>query len=460
MLDNENPMNFMDNSNQNKIVILEETQAHRNFLKTIVRDTGHLVFVFDKETTFFNNILPIDADLIVFRAASMDKVSRILNTMLYLDYHKPVIVISDKPEIRHFIASIPDNLASVLDPRYQPLEIKTTINTLLNESNGNGYRNSLPVIVGNTPEIVRIREMVPELKNNNDSIFIQGERGTGKALLAKSIHIASTKNDHSFIKTNISEQLFKSVQTDMEKYHGKMNQIISPNGKAIFENKDGGTIYFEAIDTIPVSFQGVLLQCFESHQAKRVRVIASSHSEIDHLVQEGAFRKDLYFRLNVIKINVPPLRERKTDIPLLADFFINKRCIESGICHFQLSAKVKKALSEYHWPNNVEELEAFITIDNFMGNEDRILDRVNALIEKNRSQKPDRLNTDTISGDMNGAENRVSLKKISKHFTSRIETELLKLVLEKTNWNRKQAAKTLAISYKSLLNKIKAYNLN
>jgi len=321
------------------------------------------------------------------------------------------------------------------------------------------HNNSFPVIVGNTPEIVRIREMVHGLNYNNDAVLIQGEKGTGKELLAKSIHIASNKNDHSFVKTNISEQLFKSVETDMEKYHGKINQIIPYKGNTLFENEGEGTIYFEAIDTIPTSFQGVLLQCFEGDRSKKIRVIASSHSKIDHLVQKGAFRKDLYFRLNVIKINVPPLRERKTDIPLLADFFINKFCIESGICHFQLSTRIKRAMAAYHWPNNVEELESFITSDNFMGSEDQILNKVNALIEENRCQGFDGLNVHTISENMNEGQKRISLKEITKKFTSRFETEILKIVLEKTNWNRKQAAETLAISYKSLLNKIKAYNL-
>lgn len=333
------------------------------------------------------------------------------------------------------------------------------INTLFNEFEGSEHRNSFPVIVGNTPEIVRIREMIPGLRHNNDAILIQGEKGTGKELLAQSIHLASTKNHRSFVKTNISRQLFQSVQTGTEKHYGEINKIIPYCGNTVFENEDKGTIYFEAIDTIPVSYQGVLLQCFERDEWKKIRIVASSHSKLDHLVQKGAFRKDLYFRLNVIKINVPPLRERKVDIPLLADFFINQFCIESGICHFQLSARIKKALSEYHWPDNVEELKSFITTKNFMGREDRILRKIHALIEKNRCQEFDGLSARISAGRMNDAEDRVSLKEISKQFTSRIETEILKLVLDKTNWNRKQAAETLAISYKSLLNKIKAYNL-
>ncbi|MEA3230991.1 MAG: sigma 54-interacting transcriptional regulator, partial [Thermodesulfobacteriota bacterium] len=275
-----------------------------------------------------------------------------------------------------------------------------------------------------------------------------------------SIHIAAKENGQSFVKTNISEQLFKSVETDMRKYHREINRIIPYKGNPIFENEDGGTIYLEEIDTIPASFQGVLLQLFEGEQAKKIRVIASSHLKIDHLVRKGVFRKDLYFRLNVIKINIPPLRERKTDIPLLADFFANKFCMESGICHFQLSDRAKKAMTAYPWPNNIQELESFMTTDNFMGSEDRIIDRMNALIEENSRHGLDNLNGEKISGSMNEGQKRVSLKEISKKFASRIETEILKLVLEKTNWNRKQAAETLMISYKSLLNKIKAYNLN
>lgn len=321
------------------------------------------------------------------------------------------------------------------------------------------YNQSLPVIVGKTPEIVRIRKLVSELKDNNDPVLIQGEKGTGKELLAQSIHAASKENNHPFVKLNISEALFKSFDTDICNNYSKINRIVSYISDTAFGNDDTGTIYFEAIDTIPLSHQGILLPFFESDDWKKIRIVASSHPRINFLVQEGMFRKDLYFRLNVIKIIVTPLRKRKADIPLLADFFINKSCLESGTSCFQLSDRAKKAMSEYQWPNNVDELKTFIETAESIDREDRILNKIDALIEKNQSQTPDRLNPYIPDGMMDEKIGRVSLKKISNRFISRIETEILKTVLAKTNWNRKQAAETLAISYKSLLNKIKDYKL-
>ncbi len=358
------------------------------------------------------------------------------------------------------IASTLGIQAHVLSPDYQASEIKSKITALLHEPVAPIPEGSFPIIVGNTPEIIGLRKTIAGLALNNDSVLIQGEKGTGKELLAKGIHFASTKSDHSFVKTNLSQQLFESNQDDSKKFPIEIKKIIPSLGSAIETSKGGATIFFEDIDTIPISFQGVLLQCFEGDLPANVRVIASSNSKIDPLVTKGTFRKDLYFRLNVIKMDIPPLRERKMDIPLLTDFFINKYCIESGICHLQISPRVKKALTEYHWPTNVEELETFIASKNLINSEELILNQIYALAAENRTRIHDIQGVGSFTTGMNKGKDRVSLKEISKRFSSRIETEILKLVLEKTNWNRKQAAETLAISYKSLLNKIKAYNLN
>ena len=271
-------------------------------------------------------------------------------------------------------------------------------------------------------------------------------------------HFSSTHKKNTFIKANISKQLFGSSQNKLSATV-EINRIVPSIKDALGDNNDGGTLYLEDIDTIPISHQGNLLQCFEDGLPGNVRVVASSASKIDRLVSKGTFRKDLFFRLNVIKLMMPPLRERKRDIPLLADFFISKHCVESGVCHVHITPRVKKALSDYHWPENVDELESFISSLNIMDGEARILNRIYALTAENKPPKSDwgeKPFSDTFGKRME----RVSLKEISRRFSSRIESEILKLVLDKTNWNRKQAAETLSISYKSLLNKIKAYDLN
>jgi DNA-binding NtrC family response regulator len=143
-------------------------------------------------------------------------------------------------------------------------------------------------------------------------------------------------------------------------------------------------------------------------------------------------------------MDMPSLRERKADIPLLVDFFVTAHCIESGVCHFSLSDNVKKAFSAYDWPDNVRELENFINRKAPLDNEDQIINAIEKMIKKNEKR----------------TDKKIQLKRIAQHVVGRIESEILKLVLEKTNWNRRRAAETLTISYKSLLNKIKAYNLN
>jgi DNA-binding NtrC family response regulator len=294
--------------------------------------------------------------------------------------------------------------------------------------------------VGNTPEIIRIKKMISGLGKNDDAILIQGERGTGRELLAKSIHFASDRNEDAFIVIDIADHISK---TSPNRYDWMNNQILTDRSRSFLAN-GGGTIYFKAIDLLPLSFQGSFLQFFHDDRIGKTRIIADSEIKIDQLVQKGLFRKDLYYRLNVIKIDMPPLRERKADISSLIDFFVTRYCIESNVSHFHLSDKVKKAFSVYDWPQNVEELERIIDRKELLTDEDRLINELDKIIRNNKKK--------TDKG--------IQLKKITQYVVSRIESEILKLVLEKTNWNRRRAANTLTISYKSLLNKIKAYNLN
>jgi len=391
------------------------------------------VYAFDEETTFYNNFISIDPDLILFRSGSLEKVSRILNILLYINFRHPVIIFSDSKEVIDLVNFNQDLRATICRPPYHPSRIKTTIDAVIQRFPGVSKNSRrMPVIVGNTPEIVRIRKMAAGLGQNNDAVLIQGEAGTGKKLLARRIHFASEKKAHAFIEVNISRQVLV-----------RENQIISEKDRAILKD-GGGTLYVKEIDSLPFSFQGMFLQFFQEDRIKDTRIIASSEIKIDRLVQKELFRKDLYYRLNVIKIDIPPLRERRADIPLLADFFITRNCIESGGCHFNLSSKVKRALSGYDWPENIKELEHFLSREGELDHEELILDEISEMSRESREK----------------ADKGIHLKRITGQVVGRIESEILKLVLEKTNWNRRRAAESLTISYKSLLNKIKAYNLN
>ena len=194
-----------------------------------------------------------------------------------------------------------------------------------------------------------------------------------------------------------------------------------------------------------------------------IRTSVAASVVLKILASSIIFSKGLFYRLNVIRINVPPLRMRLEDIPALTDFFTDKLCIESGKSHFQLSDKMKNLFTCYHWPGNIQELEDLIKLIVVDGAEDRIS-------RKLRIHKKYRGITDYYE-DINSLAglddvkkhvknlDKISLKKIGGIFLGRAEKKLVKKALESTNWNRKRAAALLDISYKSLLNKIKEYKL-
>jgi DNA-binding NtrC family response regulator len=433
----------MNSLQPNKILILEDDQIQAGSLQSAARETGHHVYVFDKESAFYNNFKQLNPDLVLFWSTSPERDSRILNTLLFFNYWHPVLIFSDNTGMDDLVAANQNLIVKVFPPPYKRSKLMAAIDDAIHDpriipSTG----RHAPVIVGNTPEMIRIKKMISGLGHNNDAVFIQGEAGTGRELLAENIHFTSNHDADSFIVVNVERQVIESGRNGQKESPLDQNYIVTDKERMILEG--GGTIYFKAIDMLPLSLQGTFLQFFHDERLRKTRIITSSDLKIDPLVRKGLFRKDLYYRLNVIKIDMPSLRHRKADIPLLADFFITRHCLESNVRHFSLSDKVKKAFLAYGWPENVAEFEAFLAREALTNREDQIIAELDEMTWREKKK----------------SDNGIKLKIITQHVIGKVEMEMIKRVLKKTNWNRRRAAENLTISYKSLLNKIKAYNLN
>jgi transcriptional regulator with PAS, ATPase and Fis domain len=244
----------------------------------------------------------------------------------------------------------------------------------------------------------------------------------------------------------------------------------------MLKNADGGTLFLDKIEKAPASLQSKMLQIldekslFESGSEMTdqagIRVIAAANNDIDFLVKKRKFRKDLYYRLNVINIEMPPLRRRNGDIPLLADFFNDRFWGELGRCYCDISKKNKDFFLGYHWPGNVRELKNVIKDIVSSADKDNIPARFirEKLQNQSRNIAGRRQNFSAIP-ETSGIKihlmdlHKISLKDIRKEFIKKTEKKLMKEALVKTNWNRKKASMLLDISYKSLLNKMKTYNI-
>ena len=453
-------------ANQHKIVILESNQQRRDALKTLIAECGHTPFIFEKECRCLDNLKPIDPDLVISGSLSIDRTRRFINTLQLSSYGLPVMIISDDMDILEFVDSNGFGDVSVFKINSDPIEIKSAVNrVLLEECRCKESRVYCPLIIGNSPEIVKIKKVVAGIDRVKEAVLIQGEPGTGKELMARFTHLKSKRCNGPFIKMNmprLAADFFEKQLLMLEDAHERHNGILAAAHQ--------GTLLLEEIGEMPVDSQATLLKmidgaviCKSAEDNFDVRIIATSSRDLAALADSNQFRKDLFYRLNVIRIDIPPLRCRLDDIPALADFFTDKFCIETGRSHFELSEKLKSLFAGYHWPGNIQELEELIRRIVVDGAEDIMANKLR-VHKKYRAISDSCKDISTLAG-LNDVKkhiknlNNISLKKIGGIFMERAEKKLVKKALESTNWNRKRAAKLLGISYKSLLNKIKEYKL-
>jgi DNA-binding NtrC family response regulator len=315
-------------------------------------------------------------------------------------------------------------------------------------------------IIGQTRQMKEIYDVIEKVADTPSTVLIMGESGTGKELIAAALHYNSSRRNRSFIKINcaaIPRELMESELFGYEK--GAFTGAVgSKPGR--FELADGGTLFLDEIAEVPVDMQVKLMRAIQESEFEHVggvhtiqvdvRLVVATNRDLQKEVEEGRFREDLYYRLNVVPIHLPPLRERKEDIPLLVEHFIDK-------FNTKLNRKIEKVSEEalnlvvnYQWPGNIRELENVIErcILFSEGPEIGAENLPEQLIERS-SSVPSAV---TMSAD-------ASMKDIVKQATAELERDLIVKALEETKGNVTRAAKRLKISRKSLQNKMKEFGL-
>jgi two-component system response regulator AtoC len=396
----------------------------------------------------------------------VDKASRFIHTLQLTRSGMPVVIISDDQAVQEFVETNGFGGVSVLNVAMDAIQIQKVIDQALEENVCGKSQQYCPLIIGKSPEIVRIKKMIAGLDNVNETVLILGEPGVGKELMARFIHLKSKRQGDPFVKLNVPRlpaDFFEKQLLLLEDPQAGKNGILTA--------ANNGTLLLEEIGRMQMEPQATLLKIIDEAAIFQtvddnvgVRIIATSSQNLQELADAGQFHKGLFYRLNVIHIDIPPLRSRLEDIPALTDFFTDKFCIESGRSHFQLSDNMKELLACYHWPGNIQELEDLIKRIVVHGAEDHIARKLRAhkayySINDYSKDIHSLAGLSDIKKHLKNLDN-ISLKKIGNIFLGRAEKKLVKKALESTNWNRKKAAKLLDISYKSLLNKIKEYKLN
>ena len=335
---------------------------------------------------------------------------------------------------------------------------------------------SAKMLVGNSGTILRLRETIQRVANSSSNVLICGETGVGKGLVAQTLHLMSDRKNRQLVRVNcaaIPDQLLESELFGFEKgaFTGAHQMNIGR-----FELAHLGTILLDEIGDMPLTLQSKILHVLEDFYFSRLggngdikvdcRVLATTNHNLEQCVREGRFRKDLYYRLNTVKISIPPLRERSEDIEPLLDYFSRQIVNNNGKRVLNLNDNgVFDFLCEYSWPGNVRELKNVVENLMLLGDwptvREELLARQTDDIDANESKTE--LSSTSVKDnakEMRLDEQVPSLKEVKKRAVQEAEAQLIESVLRKTDWNRKEAAKILQISYKALLYKIKEYGLN
>ncbi len=439
------------------ILIIDDEKNIRRSLEMILTDEGYDVVLAESGNEALKVLEKDSADLVLLDLLMPEKdglqvLSEIKNSMPDL----AVIMMSGHGSIGQAVQAVKSGAYDFIE---KPLTKEKTLITVRNALEQRSLRRenrSLRLaldksvrMVGESKPLEAVRQTIRKIAPTSARVLILGESGTGKELIAKAIHEQSPRRDKPFIKVNcaaipaelIESELFGAVKGA---YTGSVNDR---EGK--FEQANNSTIFLDEIGDMSLSAQAKVLRILQEGELEKVggtktlkvdvRVIAATNKDLKALIQRGLFREDLFFRLNVVPIEVPPLRERKDDICLLINFFIQSFCREENLKPKRISDEAMDALLKYDWPGNIRELR-------------NVAERILIL-----SSGDTILREDLPSGIFRPLP-AVSSKPL-REIREETEKQFIRAALEKHNWNISAAAEELDIDRTNLHKKMKLYNL-
>jgi len=316
-----------------------------------------------------------------------------------------------------------------------------------------------------SPQMEQIHHTILQIADTRVPVLIQGESGVGKDLIARRIHQESHLRDKPFVKVNCAAVPAELVESELFGFRKGAFTGAHTDRPGRFEFANGGTIFLDEIGEFSSSIQAKLLQVLQDGRFRRlgsnretevnVRVIAATNRKLEEALKDGTFRQDLYYRLNVVNLDVPPLRWRSEEIPLFCKHFMKKLSSQYNSDVTELPPELEELFSRYHWPGNVRELENLIKRYLVLGDAESIQTELEGKMVR---EELDEINEIAESYLQENKAN-LDLKEVRKKATAVAEKSMIRKTLRQTHWNRWKAAKELKVSYKTLLTKISQYQI-
>ena len=381
----------------------------------------------------------------------------------------PVLMVSVVGKAGTIVEAMRLGAADYLTKPFEEAELDAALDRLgLHSVHGSSAEEGGAAMAGQSetvwvsPAMREIRSVIEQIGDADVTVLIQGESGVGKEVVAREVHAVSNRAGQPFVKVNCAALPSELLESELFGYEKGAFTGATGRKSGKFEQAHGGTIFLDEIGEMDPLLQAKLLQVLQDSEFTRlggnrevqvdVRVVCATNRSLVDMVRAGDFREDLYFRLNVVAIEIPPLRDRREEVPLLVETFLRRYSALYERPDPGLSQTLIEAMARYDFPGNVRELENMIKRVVVLESEDAVLAEMS---RPRMSRRERRAQLDALLCEMEETAGELPLREVGRRFAQEVEREAIEHMLKLTGWNRKQAASRLGISYKTLLQKMR-----
>jgi two-component system, NtrC family, response regulator AtoC len=496
-----------------QVMVVDDDLSMCNFLRSFLSERGYQAVTLgnaEDAVRRYHAERPAAVILDVVMPGDMDGLAA-LAAFKKIDREVPVIVLSGQGRTTTVVQAMKLGASDFVSKPFDETDLEVPLTNALRQHQLSRevatLREQLQsqskhrMLFGHSERMAEVQDLIERVADTDVTVLIRGESGTGKELVARALYASSLRRDKPFVKVNCAALPTELLESELFGFErGAFTGAIQHKpGK--FEFANHGTMFLDEIGDMSVPLQAKLLQVLQDGEFARlggkhdvhvdVRVIAATNKDLEQAVADAHFREDLFFRLNVVCINMPPLRDRREEIPLLSDYFLKKYSVQYNKPYTDLSQETMRLFMEYDWPGNIRELENLTKRAVVLGTEAPIKKeishgiamashRVAMAVANHQSQvaghaalignphsafqsairNPHAAIPPAEIAAAAAAEGNYSLKDISRTAAREAERELILKMLQQTRWNRKETAEILGISYKALLYKIKENGLD
>jgi two-component system response regulator PilR (NtrC family) len=431
------------------LLVIDDERSLREFLTILLEQEGYEVTTADTVASGIEAVLKGNFDLVMCDLKLPDGSGlEVLAKARIQQVPSPFIIITAHTTPQHALEALRAGAAEYLSKPFNVEDLKLILEKLLGAGKAGAEAQEIPNFIGSSPAIRRILDMVPRLAATPSTVFITGESGTGKELLAQAIHAFSAAANGPFLSVNcgalpeglLESELFGHVR-------GSFTGAVKDH-KGLFVDAEGGTVLLDEVGELTPLMQVKLLRVLQerrvrpvgsSHEVEiNVRVLAATNRDLERAVKDNEFREDLYYRLNVLHIHLPPLRQRNEDLSELARHFVERTCENFGTPAKRLTPDALRVLQAYSWPGNVRELE-------------NVIERTVAL------ESTEMISSGSLPEHLRGTSEEPAIEHMGlpeegldiDEYVDNIRRSLMRQALEKTDGHQKRASELLRMSYRA-----------